>query len=104
MHVTLWWQALTDMDRDYTAFVHLVDQDGRIVAQQDQLLQQGDLPTSGWLLGTVAREDYHLQLGADTAPGDYVIKAGLYYWETGERLPVWDEHGRRQPDDTVAVR
>ncbi len=101
--VTLWWGTLEEMERDYTAFVHLVDQEGHILAQEDRLLLQDDLPTSYWLAGSVARKQYQLQLGSDTAPGDCLLKVGLYDWETGERLPVWDEQGRREPDDTIVV-
>jgi mannosyltransferase len=103
LDVTLWWGALAEMEKDYTAFVHLVDQDGSILAQDDRLLQRGNLPCSGWPLGSLTREEYHLEPETEAAPGDYVVKIGLYYWETGERLPVWDERGHRQPDDTIVV-
>ncbi len=103
LDVTLWWGTLADMDRDYTAFIHVVDQEGHILAQEDRLLQQGDRPTSEWLAGSVARKQYHLQLESGTTPGDCLVKVGLYDWETGERLPARDRQGLRQPDDTIVM-
>jgi hypothetical protein len=28
---------------------------------------------------------------------------GVYYWQTGERLPVWDEYGQRVADDAILL-
>ena len=103
LDVTLWWQALDEMDRDYTVFIHIVDEDDGIWAQQDRVLQHGDYPTSTWLLGETVRAEYELELPSDTPPGEYIVKAGIYYWETGERLPVWDENGERVEDDAVLL-
>ncbi|MCK4299495.1 MAG: hypothetical protein KAX80_08175, partial [Planctomycetes bacterium] len=35
LRLTLYWQALAEMERLYTVFVHLLDADNRIVAQMD---------------------------------------------------------------------
>ena len=101
--ITLWWQALAEMDRDYTVFIHVLGPDDRIWAQQDKLLQHGGRPTSIWEEGEIAGEWYKLELPADTPPGEYVVKVGIYYWETGERLPVWDENGQRVADDAILL-
>ncbi len=103
LHVTLFWQALGDMDRDYSAFIHVVGDDDRIWAQQDAMLQHGDYPTSSWNIGQTVKGEYELQLAQGTPPGEYTVKAGVYYWETGERLPVWDESGQRLPGDTMVL-
>lgn len=103
LHVSLWWQALANMDRDYTAFIHLVGPGDHIWAQCDRLLQHDDDHTSTWLAGETAREEYELELPPDIPSGEYIIKTGMYYWETVERLPVWDEHWQRMPDDTILL-
>ena len=103
LDLTLWWQALGDMDRDYTVFVHIVDRDGHIWAQEDRVLQHGDYPTSTWLVGEMVMDEYELELAPDTPPGEYIVKTGIYYWQTGERLPVWDENGERVEDDAVLL-
>jgi len=101
--LTLWWQALAGIERDYTAFIHTVDQDGSLWAQEDRVLSIGDEPTSEWQAGDIARATYELMLPCDMPAGNYVIKAGLYYWETGERLPAWDGEGHRLPNDAFPV-
>jgi len=102
--LTLWWQALAGMERDYTAFIHMVDQDGTLWAQEDRLLLSADSPTSSWAVGDIVRETYELTLPPDSPPGDYVLMAGIYYWASGERLPVWDEEGQGAPDDIVLLQ
>jgi len=102
--LTLWWHALAGMEKDYTAFIHVVDQDGTLWAQEDRLLLSAESPTSNWAVGDIVRETYELTLPPDSPPGDYVIMAGVYYWETGERLPVWDEEGQRAPNDIVLLQ
>jgi hypothetical protein len=103
MEVTLWWQALAEMDRDYSVFVHVADQDGRIWAQVDSQVLDEDRPTSRWRMGDVAKVQYEMALAPDIPPGEYTVKFGMYYWETGERLPVWDESGQRLPGDTIVL-
>jgi hypothetical protein len=103
LNVSLSWQALAKMDRDYTAFIHVVGSDDRIWAQQDRLLQHRATPTSMWVHGTTVTESYKLELAADTPPGDYTVKIGVYYWETGERLPIWNKNSRNIADDTIVL-
>jgi tetratricopeptide (TPR) repeat protein len=103
LNLTLWWQALADMDQDYTAFIHLTGPDDRIWAQEDMLLLDGQRPTSGWRLGDVVKEGYQLQVPTEAPPGQYTVNVGLYFWETGERLPVWSEQGHRQSDDVATL-
>jgi mannosyltransferase len=103
LHITLWWQALTAMDKDYSGFVHVLDSSDRIWTQEDRLLSDGESPTSAWEMGKIVKEEYELRLPADAAPGDYRIQTGIYDWETGQRLPVWDEHLRREDQDAIAL-
>lgn len=104
VELSVFWQALAIMDTDYTAFVHVVDQDGRLWAQQDTLLLVGENPTSLWREGWVQYERYELQLPSDMPAGDYTVKAGLHFWQTGERLPAWDGEGHRLPDDALPLQ
>lgn len=106
VQLTLWWRTLRSMDRDYTAFIHMVGPDDRIWAQSDRLLRQvphGGYPTSSWRVSERVSDDYELQVTADTPPGKYLVKVGIYYWGTGERLPVFDENGQRISDDTISL-
>ncbi|MGQ9786885.1 MAG: DUF2079 domain-containing protein [Anaerolineae bacterium] len=87
--VTLTWQAARAMSWDYTIFVHLLDSNGHKVAQHDgQPWNDVPLPTSSWRVGEVVRDVHLLNLPADLPPGTYQLQLGVYYWPTGERLPV----------------
>jgi uncharacterized membrane protein len=89
MTVMLTWQAAADMNLDYTVFVHLVDADGRIVAQHDGQPWDGvPLPTSSWHAGEVLRDIHVLTLPPDLSSGVYRLQLGAYYWPTGQRLSV----------------
>jgi hypothetical protein len=101
--ISLWWEVLRATDKDYTLFIHLVGPDGRIWAQHDGLLEHRGLLTSAWDVGQSATDQYQLQTPSDAPAGEYVVQAGLYYWETGERLAVWDESGQRLPEDTIVL-
>jgi hypothetical protein len=93
LDVTLYWQALAPMDRDYTVFVHLVGPDGQLVAQHDsQPWWEVSLPTSTWGPGEELRDQHQLSLPSDLAPGTYTLRVGAYYWETLERLPVVEDN------------
>jgi len=103
LDINLCWETSSQPTADYTAFIHLVGPDGRIWAQQDTLVEHAGLLTSAWDVGQLVIGRYDLQVPTNVPSGEYGIKAGIYYWETGERLPVWDEEGNRLRDDAVLL-
>jgi len=76
--VTVGWRSMQATERSYTGFVHLLDQEGRIVAQDDHLPLHGQRPTTAWVEGEVIEDGYELRLPADLPPGDYWLEIGLY--------------------------
>ncbi|GAB4541406.1 MAG: hypothetical protein Kow0063_32230 [Anaerolineae bacterium] len=86
--VTLYWQAETEMEIDYTVFVQLLDQDWQVVAQQDSPPQTGAAPTTTWLPGEILADAYTLPLPQELAKGEYRLIAGMYNPATGNRLSV----------------
>ncbi|MCL4263252.1 MAG: hypothetical protein KJ069_08555 [Anaerolineae bacterium] len=82
--VTLIWEALTNINQDYTVFVHLLGADGRPVAQQDR--QPGGHPTSNWRSGEWVMDTFVIPHPATTNPDDMTIQTGFYYLPTLERL------------------
>jgi uncharacterized membrane protein len=91
--ITLYWAALAPMDRDYTVFVHVLRSDGRRVAQHDgEPWWKVSLPTSTWQPGEEVQDQHVLELPPDLAPGTYRLQAGVYYWQTAERLPVIEQN------------
>ena len=87
--VHLDWQARGDLERDLTAFIHLLGPDGERWAQVDQRITDPDLvPTSLWPADTSARAVYHLGVPPGTPLGRYELHIGVYDSSTGERLPA----------------
>ena len=103
MEVTVWWEALQEMERDYTMFIHVVGPEDDILVQEDRLLEHNQLTTSQWRPGELVKNEHALRIPADAEPGEYTVIVGAYYWETGERLAVWDAHGRRIDGDAVSL-
>lgn len=94
IHLTLFWQALEEMDKDYTVFTHLTDAQGRIWGQKDNPPVDGFYPTTGWEAGEIVRDQYDIPISPDAPPGEYQIEVGMYLRETGGRLPVLDGEGQ----------
>jgi hypothetical protein len=84
--LVLHWHALETPGRDYYAFVHLLDEDGNIVAQDDGPPGDGDLPTLGWLPGEYLLDPHLLQIPFGLPPGPYRLAVGLYDPATNFRL------------------
>jgi hypothetical protein len=87
--LTLYWVARSEIEEDYTVFIHLIDAEERLWTQQDNQPRQGEHPTSGWREGEVVADSYHLLLPDDIPAGLYCLEVGMYQWKTGERLRVF---------------
>ena len=87
---TLHWQASAPVNFDYTAFAHLLDDQGNKVAQLDWQPHDslGVLPTSAWPLGWPVMDAQQLPLPPDLPAGEYRLLVGFYNWQSGDRLPV----------------
>jgi hypothetical protein len=81
--VALRWQALRKPTRDYTVFVHVLDGQGQLVAQQDSPPHGGSYPTSLWDAGEVVEDVHDLSLAAGRQ-----LEIGLYTFPDLRRLPV----------------
>jgi hypothetical protein len=84
--VTLFWQAISDIDRDLRVFVQLLDPGGEVRGATDQPPVEGAFPTSAWQAGDLVRDFHTVPLGAEAPPGEYRLIAGIYDPATGERL------------------
>ena len=87
LHLTLYWQAATDLTKDYTIFLHVRDSHNQTIAQQDNPPTQGRYPTSLWSKGDIITDNITLALDS-LPPGEYTPVIGLYDFVTGQRLPV----------------
>jgi hypothetical protein len=86
--LTLYWQALSETNENYTVFVQLLDSTNQIVVQADQQPQGGQAPTRTWLPGEIVADPYTLSLPVDLPAGQYRLITGLYDAASGSRLPV----------------
>ncbi|MAU00912.1 MAG: hypothetical protein CL608_27520 [Anaerolineaceae bacterium] len=85
VNLELVWQAVMELSESYRVFVHVLGDDGRIVAQADSLPANWTRPTTGWLPGEYIRDAHSLTLPPQLPPGDYTLVTGLYL-PNGSRL------------------
>jgi hypothetical protein len=76
LRLVLYWQADGPIEESYTVFVHVVDADGGLVGQQDDLPVEGLAPTTHWQPGHMIRDPYRIALDGERQPA--AIRVGLY--------------------------
>jgi hypothetical protein len=74
LDVTLAWQAIGQLDRDYALTVRLVDANDARRTQQDR-----PYPTRSFAPGEVRVDRFTLPLEPMLAPGRYAVKVGVYF-------------------------
>ena len=99
LRLTLCWQADTQPDGIYTAFVHLVGPDGSVIAQVDRW--PGSLPTNIWAAGQVVADEFAITLPELAPAGSYQIATGLYDAASGRRLKMTDPDGMEVPNNRL---
>ena len=87
--VKLVWQSRQETDQSFKVFVHLLDAQGRSVAQSDAVPANWTRPTVGWQPGEFVA-DAHALLLASVPPGEYRLVVGMYAADTGQRLRLED--------------
>lgn len=86
IHVTLRWQASAAQDSPLTAFIHLYDHAGQLVAQHDGPPARNLVPFTAWQPGDVISDTHLLHLDTALSTGNYSLVVGLYDPLTGQRL------------------
>ncbi|MBI5029810.1 MAG: hypothetical protein HZB51_04735 [Chloroflexi bacterium] len=98
----LYWQAMQPIDRDYTVFLHLVDQDGNMIAGIDGQPVLGRSPTSTWKPGKLVVDAIVLPIEEDVvAKSNCRLEIGLYHAPTMERLSLIDANGSILNDHVI---
>ena len=87
----LFWKVMSPVRDDLTQFVHVRNQRGETIAQADVLPLNGQYPTSSWQIGETVIDVIDIPIPPDLPPDEYRIFAGLYRWDTLERLIVIDD-------------
>jgi len=99
LRVRLTWTVQSPPRRDYVVFVHLQDVQGRIWGYGDGAPRGGNYPTWWWSEGEVIVDDHVVDIAADTPPGMYSLKVGLYNGDG--RVPAFGPDGSRFESDAV---
>jgi hypothetical protein len=112
--LTLYYQSLSPVDANYTAFVHLLGPPNPaagspIWGQVDAEPCAYCYPTSYWEKGQFVIDHLEIAIPADAPPGAYDLAMGFYQWPTLDRLPVSRVEGQVATDhiitlDTIQVR
>jgi hypothetical protein len=107
--LTLYWQSNRqppagggEVEADYVVFVHVLDQQGRLIWGADGPPLGGLYPTSAWRSGEIVADPRPLGL-EELPPGTYTLEVGLYHPASLARLPVSDEHGQPVADDAIPL-
>jgi hypothetical protein len=78
LQITLSWRTVAALDQRYKVFLHLLDQQGRLVAQRDSEPAGGLAPTTSWAVDQTILDNQGLIVPADLQPGTYKLVIGLY--------------------------
>jgi hypothetical protein len=102
--VTLIWRSDGDVVADNHVFVHLLDEQGELVAQHDGV-PGSDRPTWSWQDGEVVVDSHRLVVPEEAiAPGaSYTVTVGMYDHATKARLQVAIRDGARPADDRIRL-
>lgn len=99
LQVTLTWHIEEQAPDQVTVFVHILDEEGRLISQMDGDPLSGSFPLSQWPPGTTTADRRRITL--DESPETVLI--GLYDRLSGERWPVQSANGESLPDDAVPI-
>lgn len=88
LSLMLYWRAREPIARSYTVFAQLLDEAGKLRAQQDGLPVSGTYPTDQWATETLVADGHGVVIDPSTPSGRYSLIVGMYDARTMERLPV----------------
>lgn len=104
LQISLHWKALNQTDTNYKVFTHLVDAQGKLIAQADTEPGQGKFPTQYWQLGDAIDDTITIPIPANTDLTQAKVLLGLYDGQTQTRLPALKAADQsRFADDAVPI-
>ena len=101
LQVELEWQVTGTLPADVTAFVHIVDVNGSLIAQSDGDLVGGLVPLASQ--GNPDRTLYETRL-VSAPPGDYWLRIGVYDRVSGERLAAHCQAPNVCVDNAIEIK
>lgn len=102
--VQIYWKAVTPVDRNYTAFVQLLDDQNKVLTQQDHQPLANIYPTSLWQPGDILVDKFTLPVSVNELSNiNNQLVTGMYDLSTGIRLPAYSHKGELMPDGLVQL-
>jgi hypothetical protein len=91
--LSLYWQALKEIDQDYWLLIQIVDKDGEAPLTKDGSPSAGRYATDLWKEGEIIPSRHRLQLPLEVQPGLHRIEIGVHLFGVWEWLPIIDQEG-----------
>jgi hypothetical protein len=88
----MYWRSIGAIDRNYTVFVHLLNEKGELVSGVDSQPRSGSSPTKSWVPNQFTVDWALIPVPVEVPNGAYYLEIGWYDGETGKRLPRMDAH------------
>ncbi|MCD4687346.1 MAG: hypothetical protein K8S97_15565, partial [Anaerolineae bacterium] len=90
LDLALVWRVSETPNVSYHVFTHLLDPDGRVIAQHDGMPVNYTRPTTGWVANEFISDPYALEFLPEFRDyrGPARLEIGFYDPETGDRVPV----------------
>jgi hypothetical protein len=101
--VTLYWRLVQETDAYAKVFVHLIDEQGQLVAQDDGQPVNDTYPIPLWQPGAIIADEHTLQLPVDLATGTYALAVGLYDPTSLQRWNVKGQDGQIVRDGSALL-
>jgi hypothetical protein len=86
LRVTLYWRPRGRLERVYSTYLHLVNQEGLAIAQSDHQPGGAYYPTSLWKEREIIRDEHTLTVTSTARLGIYRLLAGMYDSDSQEPL------------------
>lgn len=91
LDLSLYWRPTQRLDVNYHVVLYLVDGQGQVWAQTDEMPLGSLYLTSRWKEGEILREPIRLNIPKGTPEGEYTLQVAIYDLASGRFLPVEDE-------------
>jgi hypothetical protein len=88
--ITLVWRADATPPMAYTVFVHLLDEQGNIIAQSDAQPAGNTYPTTNWIPGDYITDQHTLTWQDTSYRGRVSLRIGMYDANTMQRVALTD--------------
>ena len=93
LSLSLYWQALKEIDQDYWLLIQIIDEDGEAHLTKDGSPSASRYATDLWKEGDIFSFRHRLYLPPEVSPGRYRLELGIHPFDTWEWLTIRDEKG-----------